>query len=106
MEELEKKKKNSSIKGEEEEEEEMDNSFVPVYHSFSVKNYHSHVVSGADYLSILASKDGDYLLSPTGAQVYVSFSVNSNIESSFFKIIYADLLVELILFNFSISRIV
>lgn len=67
MEELE-KKNITSIK-EEEAEEEIDNSFVPVYYSFALKNSHSQVVSGGDYLSILASKDGDFLLSPTGAQV-------------------------------------
>lgn len=73
MEELEKKKNITSMK-EEEAEEEIDNSFVPVYHSFSVKNYHSQVFSGgaADYLSLFASKDGDFLLSSTGAKVKVS----------------------------------
>lgn len=66
-------KKNIASMKEEVEEEEIDNSFVPVYHSFSSKNYHSQVASGGgDYLSILASKHGDFLLSPTGAQVKVS----------------------------------
>ncbi|OIT03963.1 PREDICTED: probable nucleoredoxin 2 isoform X2 [Nicotiana attenuata] len=58
---------------EEDEEAEIDNSFVPVYHSFPVKDEDSHqVVSAGDYRSILASKDGDFLLSSTGAQVKVS----------------------------------
>lgn len=72
MEELE--KKNITSMKEEEAEEEIDNSFVPVYHSFASKSYHSHLVSD-DYLSILASKDGDFLLSPTGAQVWFAFSL-------------------------------
>ncbi|KAK4351778.1 hypothetical protein RND71_027296 [Anisodus tanguticus] len=60
-----------TMKEEEEEEEEIDNSFVPVYHSFSSTSNNSQVVSGGDYLSILASKDSDFLLSPTGIQVKV-----------------------------------
>ncbi|KAM3341617.1 putative nucleoredoxin 2 isoform X1 [Capsicum galapagoense] len=72
MEELEKKNISSTSMKEEEEEEEIDNSFVPVYHSFSSQNYHSHVASGVDYLSILASKHGDFLLSSAGDQVKVS----------------------------------
>ncbi|XP_009620045.1 probable nucleoredoxin 2 [Nicotiana tomentosiformis] len=56
----------------EEDEEAEFNSFVPVYHSFPVKDEDSLVVSAEDYRSILASKDSDFLLSSTGAQVKVS----------------------------------
>lgn len=56
---------------EEDEEAEIDNSFIPVYHSFPVKDEDSQVVSAQDYRSILASKDGDFLLSSTGAQVHI-----------------------------------
>lgn len=70
---------------EEDEEAEIDNSFVPVYHSFPVKDEDSQVVSPhEDYRFILASKDCDFLLSSTGAQVKAS-DLESKIVGLYFS---------------------